>query len=64
MPMTNAERAKVIDLLDRLDGQRRQNILSSFEAFTSWLSTSLYAIYVKVKEQLSRFWGWLREAFA
>jgi len=64
MSMTDDEREKVIKMLDRLDGQRRRNILSSFEAFTSWLSTSLYAIYIKVKEQLSRFWGWLREAFA
>lgn len=60
MALSDSEKEKVINALERIDDASRVLIIASIEAFAEWLSSTLYSIYLKVKDALSRLWDWIR----
>lgn len=63
MALNDREKEMVIDYLDNLNDAARVVILASLEAFSEWLASALYLIYVKIKDALGRFWQWLCSEF-
>jgi hypothetical protein len=63
MALSDYEKQLVIEKLDILEEATRRVILASLEAFTEWLANVLYAIYLKIKDAISKFWNWLRSQF-
>jgi hypothetical protein len=63
MALSDSEKAQVIDALERIDDASRVLIIASIEAFTEWLSTALYSVYLKVKDALTRLWNWICSQF-
>lgn len=53
MGMTQSEKDKVLEYLDKLDDGERKRVLSSFEKFTNWMKNALSYIYNKVKDFIS-----------
>lgn len=56
MALSNSEKQTVIEYLDNLDDAIKAIVLASLEAFAEWLSNTLYSIYLKIKDGLSRLW--------
>lgn len=63
MALSNSEKTQVLDALENIDEASKVLILSSIDAFAQWLSNILYAIYLKVKDGLSKLWSWLCSQF-
>lgn len=63
MALSNSEKTQVLDALENIDEASKVLILASLDAFAQWLSNILYAIYVKIKDGLTRLWSWLRSQF-
>ncbi len=63
MGLSDYEKEQVIDEIDLLEEGTRRIILASITAFGEWLANVLYKIYLKIKEQLGKFWQWLRSQF-
>lgn len=63
MALSDFEKEQVINALERIDDASRVLIIASIEAFTEWLSNTLYSIYLKVKDALTRLWNWIRSQF-
>lgn len=64
MALSDREKQTVIDYLDSLDDAVKAIILASLEAFAEWLSNTLYSIYLKIKDGLSRLWQSIRNYFS
>lgn len=64
MAMSNYEKQQVVDALDRLDDVERALVLATLQAFTEWLASVLYIIYLKIKDVLRDFWKWLCSEFS
>lgn len=56
MALSDREKQTVIEYLDNLDNAVKAIVLASLEAFAEWLSNTLYSIYLKIKDGLSRLW--------
>jgi hypothetical protein len=56
MALSDGEKQTVIEYLDNLDDAVKAIVLASLEAFAEWLSNTLYSIYLKIKDGLSRLW--------
>jgi hypothetical protein len=63
MALSDYEKQQVIEELDILEETARRVILASLDAFATWLGKVLYAIYLKIKDGLRRFWSWLCSQF-
>jgi len=57
MRMTDAEKRRVMEMLDELDRSRLDKVLASLDAFGNWLRQSAYSIYCKVKDSLRKLWN-------
>lgn len=64
MALSDREKQTVIEYLDNLDDAIKAIILASLEAFAEWLSNTLYSIYLKIKDGLSRLWQSIRNYFS
>jgi hypothetical protein len=64
MALSNSEKQTVIEYLDNLDDAAKAIVLASLEAFAEWLSNTLYSIYLKIKDGLSRLWQSIRNYFS
>jgi hypothetical protein len=56
MALTAAERERVLEMLDKLDGAKKNTLLASLDAFSDWLKVDLPQIFVKIKESLQSIW--------
>jgi hypothetical protein len=63
MALSDAEKNRVVELLNQLSEQGKQLPLDSLEAFTRWLKGALLQIYEKVKNALKSVWEGLRDLF-
>lgn len=59
MALTEADKRKVEKIFEQLDYLQQQKVLSSQQAFDSWLYNAAYSIYCKVQDCLSNIWNWL-----
>lgn len=64
MALSAEEKKRVMDMLDRLDRSKLDNILASLEAFGEWLSNIAYSIYCKLKDSLSSLWRSICDFFS
>ncbi|GCL45463.1 hypothetical protein [Microcystis aeruginosa] len=64
MALSDREKQTVIDYLDSLDDALKAIILASLEAFSEWLSNTLYSIYLKIKDGLRSLWQSIRNFFS
>jgi hypothetical protein len=64
MALSDREKQTVIEYLDNLDDAVKAIVLASLEAFAEWLSNTLYSIYLKIKDGLSRLWQSIRNYFS
>ncbi len=63
MPLTDTERSRVIELLDRCGTQQKNLILSALENFARWLESNIYSVFAKVKDTIGNFFGGLVSLF-
>ncbi len=63
MPMSESDKRKVLNMLNKLDKGKRDSVTSSKKSFEEWLRNTLYNIYCKVKDVLQSFWDWLCSLF-
>lgn len=61
MAMTDAEKRRVLTMLDKMDKQERDRVIASIQAFASWLERALINIYKKIKGAIAELWGDLVE---
>lgn len=59
MALTDAEKQRVGEMLDRLGSYERNRVLSSQQSFEQWLSRAAYSIYCKVRDWMNDLWSWL-----
>jgi ribosomal protein S16 len=59
MALTDAEKQRVGEMLDRLGSYERNRVLSSQQSFEQWLSKVAYSIYCKVRDWMNDLWNWL-----
>ena len=64
MALTAEEKQKVLDLLGQMDEANAKKVIASESAFTSWLKTNLYPIFVKIKDALQSMWQSIRNFFS
>lgn len=63
MSLSESEKNRVLDLLDKTSDFERALILASAEAFGRWLMSAAYYLYKKIKEGLIILWNWLVSLF-
>jgi hypothetical protein len=63
MALSDYEKQMVVEYLDDMNDAARVIILASLEAFTKWLASVLYSIYIKLSDALGKFWRWLCSKF-
>ncbi|MBV9480547.1 MAG: hypothetical protein JO249_07325 [Acidobacteria bacterium] len=63
MTLSDDDRKKIIDELDRAENAAREAILATFAAFVEWLFGTLREIYHRVKDGLERIWRIIRSIF-
>ncbi len=61
--MTDAEKRRVMEMLDNLERSELDKVLASVQSFGNWLYSAAYSIYCKVKDALSKFWQSLCNLF-
>jgi hypothetical protein len=64
MSLTEQEKERIVNKLGDLEDTTRRVVLASLEAFSSWVQSALYAIYIKIKDGLGRLWRWIVDQFA
>jgi hypothetical protein len=64
MALSDYEKAKILDALDRLTDSNKLVVLASLDAFSEWLAKVLYVIYLKVQNSLGKLWQWLKAKFS
>jgi hypothetical protein len=60
MALSDKEKQMILGHLDSLDDVKKAIVIASLKAFAQWLADTLYSIYCKIKDSLSKFWNWLR----
>ncbi|MDP9794877.1 hypothetical protein J2S43_003389 [Catenuloplanes nepalensis] len=58
------DRRDIINALDRENPAARTRILATPDAFSDWLRSTLYLIFLKARDDLEPLWAWLRLAYA
>jgi hypothetical protein len=64
MALTAAEKQKVLDMLGEMDEAKAKKVIATESAFTLWLKTDLYPIFVKIKDALQSMWQSIRNFFS
>lgn len=64
MSITEGEKQLVIEKIGSLEDTTRLIVLASLDAFSEWLESALYSIYVKIRDALGRLWQWIVDQFA
>jgi hypothetical protein len=64
MALTAEEKQKVWDMLTEMDEEKAKKVIASESAFTLWLKTNLYPIFVKIKDALQSMWQSIRNFFS
>jgi len=64
MPLSPTDKQRILDMLDQLERGQLEQTLSSTESFGSWLKSTLYSVYVKVKDALSNLWKTISQFFS
>jgi hypothetical protein len=64
MSLSDDERRRVLNMLDRMEGAEARRVLSSYESFSRWLENVLYAIYCKIRNAIKGLWDKLCSIFS
>lgn len=64
MALTAAEKQTVLDMLENMDEAEAKKAVATESAFTLWLKTDLYPIFVKIKDALQSMWQSIRNFFS
>ncbi|EPF18272.1 hypothetical protein [Microcystis aeruginosa] len=64
MPLTAAEKQEVLNMLERMDEEAAKKVIATESAFSLWLKTNLYPIFVKIKDALQSMWQSIRNFFS
>lgn len=64
MPLTAAEKQKIVNMLERMDEEAAKKAIATESAFSLWLKTNLYPIFVKIKDALQSMWQSIRNFFS
>jgi len=63
MALTADQKRRALELLDRLDRQSAETVLSSEWSFGDWLKSTLYDIYLAIRDSISTVWKWIKGLF-
>ena len=62
--LTDKEKQRVIEALDRLSRSEIERILMAASSFAKWLASTFASIYRKVCDVINDMWNWLKSCFA
>jgi len=63
MSFSDADRAKIIKALDRMDEATQEAILATLAAFANWLRDVLHGVYKRVRDKIAKIWKIIRNFF-
>jgi len=64
MALSNNQKKRVLEMLDKLDDQETNKILASLEKFVNWMRNALYDIYLAIRDGISSLFSWLKLQFS
>jgi hypothetical protein len=64
MPLTAAEQQQVLHMLNTMNEEAAKKAIATESAFSLWLKTNLYPIFVKIKDALQSMWQSIRNFFS
>ncbi|GCE59732.1 hypothetical protein [Microcystis aeruginosa] len=64
MPLTAADKQKIVNMLELMDEEAAKKAIATESAFSLWLKTNLYPIFVKIKDALQSMWQSIRNFFS
>ena len=64
MAMTNAQQAKLIEMMDKLSEQEVDGILASMHNFVDFIYYKARDIYNAIKDTISAVWSWIKSIFS
>lgn len=63
MALNKEQRKRVLEMMDELDEQEADSVLSSFENFCKKIKDVLYDIWIIIRDGLRSLWEWIKSRF-
>lgn len=64
MAMNDAQRKKLMEMMDKLDEQEVNSVLASMHNFVDFIYYKARDIYNAIKDTLSAVWSWIKSIFS
>ena len=62
--VTEEEKKRIIDALDRLSRTELERILMAVGSFSKWLASTFADIFRKIGSMINDMWEWIKSCFS